>query len=175
MRFILPIAALLPAALAWNPKLCNGAGGCEQTTWSPEYPFRCPDGTRLNSQQTASNSLAAGRGEYSVISKAEFPTSCLRGVSPQASDKLLVRTTQFEQKMYLFMSETCTETNPEEDCYLQNPNPAKTTICQIVDKTGKDCAMFKGAGECERWGYDINSRPQCLGWTPDKVETPTPY
>lgn len=91
------------------------------------------------------------------------------------------------------MSETCTETNPEQDCYLQNPNPAKyvhiftystgisadkarrTTICQIIDTTGKECAMFEKAGECERWGYDINSRPQCLGWTPEKVEVPTPY
>lgn len=90
MRFILPVVALLPAALAWNPKLCGGAGGCEQTTWSPSFPFRCPDGTRLNMQQTASNSIAAGNGGYSEITKAEFPTSCLRGVAPAASDKLLV-------------------------------------------------------------------------------------
>lgn len=90
MRSLVLIPLLSPAVLAWNYKICNGVGGCVQTTWSPEDPFRCPDGTRLNSQETASNSIDTSDGSYEIITKAEFPSSCLRGVKPAATDTLLV-------------------------------------------------------------------------------------
>ncbi|PSN70855.1 hypothetical protein BS50DRAFT_570315 [Corynespora cassiicola Philippines] len=175
MRSFVAVAALLPAVLAWNSKICNGVGGCVGTTWSVEHPFRCPDGTRLNSQQTASNSIDTSNGSYEIITKAEFPTSCLRDVAPADTDVLLLHHTEFGQKMYVFMTETCTDTNPVEgDCYNFNPNPSTTTICQLVDTNGENCAMNPDAGECERWGTAAG-RTQCEGWTPDQVEEPTPF
>ncbi|KAF9696375.1 hypothetical protein EKO04_005171 [Ascochyta lentis] len=172
MRFVLAAVIALPSVLAWNPKACNGVGGCVKGTWNPEGPFRCPDGTRLNTQQTAHNSLGMDNGEYTAISKAEFPSTCLRGVKPKSTDSLAVRTTEFGQKMYVFFSETCTATNPVVgDCYNYDPNPFVSTICQVIDATGKECVMNLKAGECERWG-DANN-PKCKGWTPAQVEKPS--
>ncbi|KAH7396359.1 hypothetical protein BKA66DRAFT_606221 [Pyrenochaeta sp. MPI-SDFR-AT-0127] len=174
MRFQFAVAALPALTLAsWNQRICGGAGGCAHISWGPDDPSRCPDGTLLNVQQTASNSLSLGRGTYDIISKAEFPSSCLDGSTPQASDTLVVHYTQFSQKMFGIIRENCLETNPEPDCYLDNPNPTPYTICQLVDTNGQACVQNPNAGECERWGYDINSRPQCKGWTPDQVETPS--
>ncbi|KAF1950769.1 hypothetical protein CC80DRAFT_496505 [Byssothecium circinans] len=172
MRSFVAIAAFLPAALAWNSKICNGAGGCVGTSWAVEDPFRCPDSTRLNTQQTASNEIDASNGSYEIVTKAEFPKSCLRGVTPKDTDVLVVHTTEFKQRMYIFLAETCTETNPIADCYNHYPNPSSATLCQLVDTSGRDCVMNPSAGECERWGTSAG-RDHCEGWTPDQVETPT--
>lgn len=90
MRSFILIPFLSSAALAFNTRICGGAGGCVSTTWAPEHPFRCPDGTRLNSQQTASNSIDTGNGSYEIITKDKFPSSCLRDVKPANTDTLLV-------------------------------------------------------------------------------------
>ncbi|KAH7119660.1 hypothetical protein B0J11DRAFT_65616 [Dendryphion nanum] len=172
MRSFIPLATILPVALAWNPKVCNGAGGCVGTTWSVPDPFRCPDGTRLNTQQTASNSIDTSNGSYEIVSKVDFPTSCLRGVKPADTDVLVLHTTEFKQKMFVFLTEVCNEKAPTVDCYLQNPNPGTTTICQVVDTSGQNCVMNPKAGECERWGTSAG-RTHCKGWTPAQVETPT--
>ncbi|KAH8730010.1 hypothetical protein GQ44DRAFT_823372 [Phaeosphaeriaceae sp. PMI808] len=170
MRSIISVAALLPAVLAFNPKICKGAGGCVQITWNAADPFRCPDGTLLNLQQQAHNELAATNGAYEVISKDQFPTSCLNGAKPSATDILAVHTTEFNQKMYVFLRETCTNANPEPgNCYSKNPNPSSETFCQLVDASGQKCIMNPRAGECERWG-SAAGRNQCIGWTPAKPE-----
>lgn len=90
MRSSILIPFLSATALAFNTKICGGAGGCVGPTWSPEDPFRCPDGTRLNLQETASNSLDAGDGSYEVVTKDAFPKTCLRDVKPANTDTLLV-------------------------------------------------------------------------------------
>ncbi|KAF2125764.1 hypothetical protein P153DRAFT_299371 [Dothidotthia symphoricarpi CBS 119687] len=172
---LLTLAALLPAALAsWNGKICSGAGGCVGTSWAVPDPFRCPDATLLNTQQTASNSIDASNGAYSVITAAEFPTTCLEGRKPSDKDVLIKRTTEFGQTMFLWLTETCTDPSPAHpgDCYTYNPNPSSTTICQVVDTKGQNCVMNPLAGECERWGTAAG-RTQCEGWTPDQVEEPT--
>ncbi|KAH6638093.1 hypothetical protein C7974DRAFT_390860 [Boeremia exigua] len=173
MRSFIIIPFLSSAALAaFNTRICDGAGGCVGTTWSVGDPFRCPDETRLNVQQTAGNSIDTGNGSYEIITKEEFPSSCLRGVKPADTDTLVLHHTEFGQKMYVFLAETCTETNPIADCYSANPNPSTTTICQLVDTTGKNCEMNPLAGECERWGTSAG-REHCAGWTPDQVEEPS--
>ncbi|USP77446.1 hypothetical protein yc1106_04720 [Curvularia clavata] len=173
MRSTIAIAALISGALAFNKKICGGAGGCVQTTVAYPDPFRCPDGSLLNLQQEASNVLAATNGEYEIISKAQFPSSCLNGVKPGDSDVLVVRTTQFNQKLYGFIKETCTQKAPiKEDCYSQNPNPSSYTPCALIDSNGKACKMNPSAGECERWGTAAG-RTQCEGWTPAKPEPPS--
>ncbi|KAH8698101.1 hypothetical protein GQ44DRAFT_633384, partial [Phaeosphaeriaceae sp. PMI808] len=146
----------------WNPKLCNGAGGCAGAGWNAPDPFRCNDGTRLNPQQTASEQIASGLGAYDVITGAQFPTSCLPGVKPGDSDTLV---------MYMWIREVCTEKKPVKDCYNQNPNPASYTICQIVDSKDQMCVMNPKAGECESWGSSAG-RDQCRGWTPGKPDSP---
>ncbi|KZM22007.1 uncharacterized protein EKO05_0002726 [Ascochyta rabiei] len=153
MRFVLAAIIALPSVLAWDSKVCNGVGGCNTGTSFSEDPFRCPDGSRLNVQQTASNMNAVGSGDYTVVSKAEFPTTCLDGAKPGSSDTLVLHTTEFGQKAYVFIHESCTVTNPiVGDCYNHNPNPFSTTLCQLVDTKGKDCAKNTKADECEKWG-----------------------
>jgi hypothetical protein len=91
MRSVIAISVLVSGALAvWNPKICNGAGGCVSNTFYAADPFRCPDGTTLNVQQTASNSIDSDNGSYEIVSKAEFPTSCLTGEKPGDDDFLVV-------------------------------------------------------------------------------------
>ncbi|KAH8733095.1 hypothetical protein GQ44DRAFT_601236 [Phaeosphaeriaceae sp. PMI808] len=171
MRYIVAVAALLPAAFAWNQKVCNGAGGCVGTDYNPEGPFRCPDGTRLNFQQIASNSIAGSDGSYDIVTKDQFPTSCLTGRQPTDKETLVVHHTQFKQKMYMILKETCNTPNPINlgDCYSQTPNPGTTHICQLVDATGSTCKMNVNAGQCETWATSVGGA-KCEGWTIDKPD-----
>lgn len=91
MRSLVLIPLLSTAVLAsWNSKICDGVGGCAGPGWAPKDPFRCPDGTLLNQQQTAGNNIDTSNGSYEIITKDEFPTSCQRGVKPADTDTLLV-------------------------------------------------------------------------------------
>lgn len=93
MRSFVTIAVFASGALAaFNPKICNGAGGCVgSSAGDGRDPFVCPDGTRLNLQQTASNAIDSGNGGYEIASKDEFPTICLDGTKPADGDVLTVR------------------------------------------------------------------------------------
>lgn len=148
MRSTVVISALISGALAFNTKICQGAGGCVQTTDGSSDPYRCPDGSVLNVQQTASNILDATNGSYEIVSKAQFPSSCATGAKPADGDVLVVcswpktswnqfedpllnavqvHTTQFNQKYYAILKETCTQKAPiAQDCYTQNPNPSRS-------------------------------------------------
>lgn len=91
MRSFITLSVFASGALAaWNPKICNNSGGCVGTTWNPPDPFVCPDGTRLNIQQTAHNEIDAQAGNYQIVTKAQFPSSCLNGAKPLDSDILTV-------------------------------------------------------------------------------------
>lgn len=92
---ILALAAFLPSTLAvWNSKICNGVGGCVGTGAIDLNPFRCPDGTRLNLQETASNQIDLQAGGYEIATEQEFPTSCLAGLSPGQGNILVVSWTR---------------------------------------------------------------------------------
>lgn len=91
MRSLIFLSFAASALAVWNPRICDGSGGCTGTTWNHPDPFRCEDGSLLNFPQGASNTEAAGGGDYEIISKAEFPTVCLQDKKPGASDTLVVR------------------------------------------------------------------------------------
>ncbi|KAF2686046.1 hypothetical protein K458DRAFT_429966, partial [Lentithecium fluviatile CBS 122367] len=137
---LLPLATLLPLALAnWDPQLCGGGGGCLQISWWPGTDFSCPDGTHLTQQKVAQESIDLDSGVYDVVTNDKFPSSCLRGVKPGAEDTLAVHHAASGHQFFVFIKETCTETNPIADCYNQNPNPSTDTICQIATMDGKFC------------------------------------
>ncbi|RMZ66121.1 hypothetical protein GMOD_00005190 [Pyrenophora seminiperda CCB06] len=130
-------SVLVSAALAFNTKICKGAGGCVQTAGNTGS-FKCPDGSSLNVQQTASNKLDAANGSYEIVDKSVFPTSCLFG-QPASGNTLAVHTTEYDQKLYVYIAETCNESKPKQDCYTQNPNPSTITPCQLVDTKKQTC------------------------------------
>ncbi|EUC31544.1 hypothetical protein COCCADRAFT_101025 [Bipolaris zeicola 26-R-13] len=174
MRSFITLSLLTSGAVAvWNAKACNGVGGCiSGTTLTPD-PFRCPDGTGLNLQQTAHADIGTWAGVYDIISKAEFPDHCLHGAKPGANDLLVVRTLDLGRKMYSFISETCGDKNPPVNCYSALPNPGSSTICLIVDSNGEEYVANPNAGQCERGSTMLNIPNPCQGWQigmPDQPE-----
>lgn len=146
IAIIATIATLFEGTVAvWNPKICNGAGGCLGITWWPGTDFDCANGKNVTAQQVASNTLAMDAGSYDVITADKFPKTCLRNVVPSAKSILTVRVTD-THKFYQFIDETCRETKPEADCYNQNPNPSGNTICQITTLSGDNCWQGKPFG-----------------------------
>ncbi|KAF9701509.1 hypothetical protein EKO04_001174 [Ascochyta lentis] len=111
-------------------------------------------------------------GDYDVVSKADFPTACLNGAKPGASDILVKRSTRTKQNAFFFLSGTCTTTTPNSDCYAANDNAHKYSLCQIEDLSGGICTLNFKAGKCESYGSGL---PQCAGWTPAKVEEPCTF
>lgn len=85
------LAAIIPVAIAgWNPKACNGAGGCTQVGYANSDPFVCPDGSRLNMPTFASDNLDAGDGNGIPVTKDDFPKSCTSGAVPPADATFFV-------------------------------------------------------------------------------------
>ncbi|PSN74863.1 hypothetical protein BS50DRAFT_567631 [Corynespora cassiicola Philippines] len=141
-------AAVFTGATAqFNQKVCGGSGGCVQVTWFPNAAYSCPDGSALTNQQVAQNLGDMNTGNYDIITKAEFPASCAGGRTPGPNDTLLVHHTAGQaQKMYGYLSETCTESAPEADCYTQNPNPTGLTLCQITTPSDENCIQGEDEG-----------------------------
>ncbi|EUC42418.1 hypothetical protein COCMIDRAFT_39527 [Bipolaris oryzae ATCC 44560] len=174
MRFFVTLSLLTSGAFAvWNAKVCNNAGGCVSGVTRLPDPFRCPDGTGVNLQQSASADLGTSAGEYDIISKSQFPDHCLYGAKPGANDLLVVKTLDLDRKMYSFISQTCTDKNPPVNCYNKRPNPGSSTVCLIVDSKGRECVANPSAGQCERGLTKLHRPDPCLGWKlgmPDQPE-----
>ncbi|KAF1965682.1 hypothetical protein BU23DRAFT_519149 [Bimuria novae-zelandiae CBS 107.79] len=170
MRFIIPTAVLLPVALAqWNGGLCGGVGGCGAVTSTADGPFRCPDGTRLNCQESSGVYIDNATGNYTVITAAKWPKSCQDG-TPAASDVLTVTTTNAGQKFYAWFTPNCVDTEVEEfNCYDKNPNPTSFFFCALFDKKDEPCTQNMNAGQCERWG--AQNQPSCAGWEIGKADS----
>lgn len=126
------LLALLPAAaLAWDPKLCNGAGGCQGLTWISEFGYRCPSGASIGPQPFAQALGDIAQGGYEYVAEDEFPASCMRsGDVPGPAD-----TTQLVKHvaagdaaitLYGYITDSCTETEVAVpgDCYNASPNPS---------------------------------------------------
>lgn len=91
MRSFITLSLLTSGAFAvWNPKVCNNVGGCISGQTPLPDPFKCPDGTRLDLQQSVSVDIDTWSGEYDIISKAEFPDHCLYGAKPSDNDLFVV-------------------------------------------------------------------------------------
>ena len=128
------LLALLPAAAvvvqAWDPKLCNGAGGCQGLTWFGEYGYRCPSGATIGLQPFAQALSDIAQGTYEYVASDEFPASCERGsdVPGSASTTHLVKHTTDVSgiTIYGYITDSCTETNVAKpgDCYNAYPNPS---------------------------------------------------
>ncbi|KAL1862655.1 hypothetical protein Daus18300_008453 [Diaporthe australafricana] len=135
------ILALLPAAtLAWDPKLCNGAGGCQGLTWISEFGYSCPSGASIGPQPFAQALTDIAQGGYEYVASDEFPASCMRaGDVPGSAD-----TTQLVKHvagdsgitLYGYITDSCTETEVAVpgDCYNANPNPSPFTTCRVTEK-----------------------------------------
>ncbi|KAG6361137.1 hypothetical protein INS49_009361 [Diaporthe citri] len=135
------LLALLPAAvMAWDPKLCNGVGGCQGLTWISEYGYRCPSGATIGLQPYAQALGDIAQGRYEYVASDEFPASCEpQGGSPGAAD-----TTQLVKHVvgdtgitiYGYITDQCTETEVAApgDCYTANPNPSPFTTCRTTEK-----------------------------------------
>ncbi|PSN66433.1 hypothetical protein BS50DRAFT_669283 [Corynespora cassiicola Philippines] len=171
MRSFNLIAAVLPAlAVAFDGHLCNGAGGCSMLAEgaASNHPFRCPDGSRQNTMQTQ---IVSGRnitvGYYEVVSREEFPATCLNGAVPGDADTLALAVSVDGLKNYWFSSGECTDLKVEAvDCYGYYKNPHRYDLCQVVDTNGELCVANPSAGDCERYGD--YGRPECVGWTPEQ-------
>ncbi|XP_014554717.1 hypothetical protein COCVIDRAFT_104341 [Bipolaris victoriae FI3] len=167
------LAAIVPVALAgWNPKACNGAGGCTQVGYASSGPFVCPDGSRLNLPSFAGDNLDAGNGNADPVAKADFPKSCTSGAVPPADATFIKTKSRNNQTMFFFVTGKCDTPNPEAfNCYSKNPNPSVHTFCAMYDTKGALCKENNAAGYCERWGYSTVN-PQCAYWKPGLPDLP---
>ncbi|KAL2283655.1 hypothetical protein FJTKL_09715 [Diaporthe vaccinii] len=135
------LLALLPAAVtAWDPKLCNGVGGCQGLTWISQYGYRCPSGASIGPQPFAQALLEIAQGGYEYVASDEFPASCeAQGGSPGAADttqlvKHVVGDTGITIYGYITDKCTVTEVAVPGDCYNAYPNPSPFTTCRITEK-----------------------------------------
>ncbi|KAI3394395.1 hypothetical protein diail_2807 [Diaporthe ilicicola] len=135
------LLALLPAAaLAWDPKLCNGAGGCQGLTWASEFGYRCPSGATIGPQPLAQALTDIAQGVYEYVASDEFPASCERATDipgPAATNQLIKHVAgDTNITIYGYITDSCTETKVAVpgDCYNANPNPSALTPCRITEK-----------------------------------------
>ncbi|UPX09321.1 uncharacterized protein EKO05_0000012 [Ascochyta rabiei] len=170
--YTLILASLPFLVAAWDPKLCNNAGGCSTSTWLTQKPFTCPDGTRHDIPNMDRLLSDVTDGKYDIVSKANFPTECLNGAKPGANDILIKRATKTGQNAFLFISGTCTTKTPNSNCYAANDNAHKYSLCQVKDLSGGVCILNSKAGKCESYGSAL---PKCAGWTPAQVEVPCTF
>lgn len=144
------LAVIFPNVLAgWNPKACNGAGGCTFVGFSPSDPFLCPDSSRENFPEFVNDQSNAGNGDSAAVTKEEFPKACIKGNVPPEGATFIVRfllfrisenmverciytkhdqkaNTRHNQTMYFYVNTTCNDLKPVEpfNCYNRNRNSA---------------------------------------------------
>jgi hypothetical protein len=134
------LLALLPAAaLAWDPKLCNNAGGCQGLTWISDFGYKCPSGAQIGMQPFAQALSAIAQGSYDYVASDEFPASCERAsdmplaaaaapVGPSQTGTHLVKHLDANTgiTIYGYITDKCTEVPVAKpgDCYNHNPNPS---------------------------------------------------
>ncbi|KAF2852782.1 hypothetical protein T440DRAFT_419679 [Plenodomus tracheiphilus IPT5] len=174
MRFLV-LAASVPGAFAiWNQELCSGAGACVDVGHLVQDPFRCPDGSSITLPDFGNDLQAAGSTGATLVSKAEFPTSCFAGAVPGPNARLVRTKTRNGQTAYSFVTENCLPKDPAAvagDCYNFNTNPSTYTFCQLIDASGGQCATNPQAGRCERWG-NTAGRTECAGWKIGQADYP---
>ena len=130
------LLTLLPAAavMAWDDKLCNGAGGCQGLTWFSDFGYKCPSGATIGLQPFAQALSDIAQGGYEYVASDEFPASCERSDDiPGATDTThLVKhvaggnSSTSGITIYGYITDSCTVTEVEVpgDCYNANPNPS---------------------------------------------------
>ncbi|POS78852.1 hypothetical protein DHEL01_v202752 [Diaporthe helianthi] len=138
---LLPLATL---ATAWDQKLCNGIGGCQDLTWISDFGYKCPSGAQIGMQPTAHALTEIAAGNYEYVSSDEFPATCERKEdTPGPSETThLIKYAVPEGEgagvitFYGYITDRCTETvvaNPG-DCYFAKPNPSIFTPCRVTEK-----------------------------------------
>lgn len=123
--------AAATAVQAWDPKLCNGAGGCQGLTWFSDFGYKCPSGATIGLQPFAEALRDIAQGGYEYVASDEFPASCERSedVPGLAATTQLVRHVAAEESgitIYGYITDSCTETEVADpgNCYNASPNPS---------------------------------------------------